>query len=413
MWHNELKDLAEKFLDNFFADEKYIKNVKSKEKMISKKVLSEIKTPPKELFHKGKLTAPGEQKIERIFKFYLDYGYYMDVPGFLFQIYYTDKMKKEFFKELKGKTKRQKEEMFNLLLSSHKKTNYEKFLFGVYNHILLKKPESNLKKISADFYWAVHDYLGDIIDVAYLKKMIKQMKSKQAEMRKEMQEVDDRIVSIKKMEKELSSRFLKKAKILQDVLYPYNERKKEVVGQVNIYLRRIIEYKSPGIKPAGIKKIYQLLPQEVIKWIKGEEIKDFETRSQKCVYALTREGFARGDMKYFSLVQPKEKTKNLSGAVASLGKVKGRVNIVLNISHIAKFKEGDILVAPFTNVNYLPIMRKAKAILTETGGVTSHAAIVSRELKKPCIVGIKNLIAVGRDGDLVEVDAEKGLVKII
>jgi pyruvate,water dikinase len=78
-----------------------------------------------------------------------------------------------------------------------------------------------------------------------------------------------------------------------------------------------------------------------------------------------------------------------------------------------KFKKGDILVAPFTNVNYLPVMHQAKAILTETGGLTSHAAIVSRELGKPSIVGIKNLIASLKDGDMVEVDANKGVVHII
>ena len=58
-------------------------------------------------------------------------------------------------------------------------------------------------------------------------------------------------------------------------------------------------------------------------------------------------------------------------------------------------------------------MRGARAILTETGGITSHAAIVSRELKKPCIVGIKELVASLEDGDLVEVDAERGVVQIL
>ena len=60
-----------------------------------------------------------------------------------------------------------------------------------------------------------------------------------------------------------------------------------------------------------------------------------------------------------------------------------------------------------------PIMNKAKAILTETGGLTSHAAIVSRELKKPCIVGIKNLLMVLKDTDLVEVDANNGIVRLL
>lgn len=414
IWHNELKAISEKLLDNFFSDKKYIKNAINKEKIISKRVLSEIKTPPAKLFHNRNLTEPGKEKLERIFKFYLDYGYYVDVPGFLFQIYYVDKMKKEFFRELKGKTQKEKEEMFHLLLSSSKKTNYERFLSRMYNHIIEKKSKSNLGKISADFYWVVHDYLGNIMDVGHLSKEVKKMRKKTtAEMKLELKEVEGRIKEIKNMEKELSSEFLRKAKILQDTLYLYNERKKQVAGKVNIYLRRVIEHKNPKITPAGIKKIYQLLPQEVIQWISGGTIKDLETRSQKAVYIVAKSGFSNGDMRYFALVEPKQKTKGLSGSPACYGNAKGRVNIVLNISHIGKFKQGDILVAPFTNVNYLPIMRKAKAILTETGGVTSHAAIVSRELKKPCIVGIKNLIAQVRDGDMVEVDAEKGVVVML
>ena len=58
-------------------------------------------------------------------------------------------------------------------------------------------------------------------------------------------------------------------------------------------------------------------------------------------------------------------------------------------------------------------MRKAKAILTERGGITSHAAIVSRELKIPCIVGIKGLFNNFKDGENVEVDSDQGTVKSV
>ena len=64
-------------------------------------------------------------------------------------------------------------------------------------------------------------------------------------------------------------------------------------------------------------------------------------------------------------------------------------------------------------VHYLPIMKKAKAILTEFGGLTSHAAIVSRELNKPCVVGIPNLLASVQDGDKVEVDADNGNIRVL
>jgi phosphohistidine swiveling domain-containing protein len=102
------------------------------------------------------------------------------------------------------------------------------------------------------------------------------------------------------------------------------------------------------------------------------------------------------------------------GVVASGGgSVRGRVIMVTSSADIGKFKEGGILVASETTPNFVPVMKKAKAIITETGGITSHAAIVSRELKKPCIIGTKIATQVLRDGDLVEVDADHGVVRIL
>lgn len=80
---------------------------------------------------------------------------------------------------------------------------------------------------------------------------------------------------------------------------------------------------------------------------------------------------------------------------------------------MVKMKEGNILVAMATNPTFVPVMRKAGAIVTDMGGLTCHAAIVSREWGIPCVVGTKIATKVLKDGDLVEVDANKGIVKII
>ena len=66
-----------------------------------------------------------------------------------------------------------------------------------------------------------------------------------------------------------------------------------------------------------------------------------------------------------------------------------------------------------TTPDFVPAMRKAAAIITNEGGITCHAAIVSRELGKPCITGTKIASKVLKDGDMVEVDAEKGIVRIM
>ena len=103
----------------------------------------------------------------------------------------------------------------------------------------------------------------------------------------------------------------------------------------------------------------------------------------------------------------------IQGSVASPGKVRGVAKIVENESQLSKVEKGDILITYMTKPSFLPAMERAAAIVTNEGGVTCHAAIVSREMKKPCVIGIKVATQVFKDGDMVEVDADKGVVKKI
>lgn len=105
-----------------------------------------------------------------------------------------------------------------------------------------------------------------------------------------------------------------------------------------------------------------------------------------------------------------EDVKELKGVTASKGYAKGRVRICESVSDIDKFEAGDILIASMTRPEYLPAMQKAIAFVTNEGGVTCHAAIVAREMNKPCVIGTKIATQVLKDGDLVEVNADKGIV---
>jgi len=103
----------------------------------------------------------------------------------------------------------------------------------------------------------------------------------------------------------------------------------------------------------------------------------------------------------------------LEGVTAMKGKVVGRVKIILELKKLSKVKKGDILVTPMTTPDYLMAMGKASAFVTDEGGLTCHAAIVAREIGKPCIIGTKIATQVLRDGDLIEVNGEEGIVKVI
>lgn len=115
-------------------------------------------------------------------------------------------------------------------------------------------------------------------------------------------------------------------------------------------------------------------------------------------------------------IEAKEKAKAeeivLRGLGASPGVGIGPVKVVLEIKDIDQVKEGDILVTKMTNPDWVPAMRKAKAVVTDDGGMTCHAAIVSREMGTPCIVGTKEATKVLSKlvGQVITVDGTHGLV---
>ncbi len=100
----------------------------------------------------------------------------------------------------------------------------------------------------------------------------------------------------------------------------------------------------------------------------------------------------------------------LSGLGASPGVTSGAVRRLSSPAQGAQLKDGEVLVAPTTNPDWLPTMRRAAAVVTESGGVTCHAAIVSRELRIPCIVGARGAMAILRDGELVTIDGLTGSI---
>ncbi|MBI2065931.1 phosphoenolpyruvate synthase [Candidatus Woesebacteria bacterium] len=100
----------------------------------------------------------------------------------------------------------------------------------------------------------------------------------------------------------------------------------------------------------------------------------------------------------------------LTGSPASPGIGTGTVKVLKSAKEISKVEKGDILVAPMTSPDFVPAMRKAHAIVTDAGGATSHAAIVSRELGIPCVVGTKEATEKLKDGMIVTVDGQKGQV---
>lgn len=208
---------------------------------------------------------------------------------------------------------------------------------------------------------------------------------------------------------------LKKLKIkklieqLRSISY-YTDFASDVLGK---YFKKIL--KKEKIKNLSL---LDYTPDEVISFLKTGELN--KKRRKVLYYFVVKDSKIIGsekrvfkDIKKIINSEIKDKVKNLKGNVAYKGFIKGKVKIVHNKNDFSKFNQGDILVTISSNPSLMPVIRKCGAIIADEGGMTCHAAIISRELKIPCIIGTKIATKFLKDGDLVEVDANKGIVKII
>ncbi len=159
---------------------------------------------------------------------------------------------------------------------------------------------------------------------------------------------------------------------------------------------------------------------DLFNLVKGIKVRNIRERKQ-CHITLYNEKPNRMSYIYGSeaedFIKPYLNVKisadsgEIKGLVVSKGRWKGRVKLLFSPKDIHKMEKGDVLVSPMTSPDYVRAMRLAGAIVTDEGGMTCHAAIVSRELGIPCIVATRIATKVLKDGDLVEVDTDKGVVR--
>lgn len=113
------------------------------------------------------------------------------------------------------------------------------------------------------------------------------------------------------------------------------------------------------------------------------------------------------------VMKSKNVLKLVRGRIGYPGKASGIVRLIQNPENIKLFNRGDVLITGMTRPEFLHLIKKAGAIVTDAGGILSHAAIIARELKVPCVVGTETATHIFKDGDLVEVDADNGVVRIV
>lgn len=147
---------------------------------------------------------------------------------------------------------------------------------------------------------------------------------------------------------------------------------------------------------------------------------DLEERKKECVEVDISDGrceiyTGREYLSIKKMVLEKDTPTTITelrGLTASPGTTTGTVRVALNPRTCA-LQTGEILVTSMTRPDFVPLMKKAKAIITNEGGVTSHAAIISREMGIPCIVGTKVATQVLKTGDTVQILGDTGVIKIV
>jgi phosphohistidine swiveling domain-containing protein len=295
---------------------------------------------------------------------------------------------------------------------------------------LPEKIKKLIKSHQEKYFWIENSYYEhkNLSENEFWKRIKEIVRSKSwREIEKEADELENYERRTKSKKEKLRKKYSisrKDADFLEifAVMTWWQDARKKTGLYMNYAVGTIMELAARKFKVPFIDLHFMIAP-EFIEFLKsgGQYEKGEIKRRQKLFISTNNDKGERivlsGD-KYLKfaekIVAQNIKTMGnlLKGLAASPGEVKGRVRIILNPKG-ARFREGEILVAGMTRPEYVPLIKRAAAIVTDEGGVTCHAAVVSRELGIPCIIGTKIATKVLKDGDLVEVDANKGVVRKI
>jgi len=199
-----------------------------------------------------------------------------------------------------------------------------------------------------------------------------------------------------------------------------NEYRKAVFTKINVLIRPALQQLAQHCGLMSWKKLSLLRHEEILELARrSQPMNDLVTTRQTQPLMLIHRTIRTVDLVAGAAVQRFARqfgervttTGAVQGTVANGGRIVGTARVIHEPSEFHHLKTGDILIAKMTSVDFIPIMKKAGAFVTDEGGLASHAAVVSREYNKPCIVGTKIATQILKDGDRVEVDATRGIVR--
>lgn len=292
------------------------------------------------------------------------------------------------------------------------------------------KVKDMVEKHAQKYYWLQNNFhdtkrLGD----EYFVEVVKKHLESGVDVDKLRSDNEKRLERVKKEKEEIMNELdfddkLRKLVWLIDEFCFLQDLRKSIDMQANGYFADICKEVSRR-KDIDFDLLRCAVPDQVRGLLSGESLPEEVLRNQKkhCVIIFNDKDYSS---KVFGGEEAERKEKEIlgedidlrakteiEGMCASTGRYIGKVRKILNARDVGRLQEGEVLVATMTSPDLVTAMKKAGAIVTDEGGITSHAAIVSRELGIPCIIGTKIATKVLKEGDLVEIRANHGLIKII
>jgi|GEM_PF-1029192 len=294
--------------------------------------------------------------------------------------------------------------------------------------LVAKKPRlhSLLTRHTKEFFWIENSYfprppLDELYFIEKLMDFVRSGISLPRELAKEKGRTQYHIQQKQKAIKRFRlSRRLRNIITLSDLLTEVHDSRKEFTLRSNAFLQHFLTEVGRR-KGISFTLLVHSLPRDIVALLQGKKVpqRDLAARRSGAIYGfsarlnyvvLARDVPGVTVKKFYQL---EKKDQELRGVVASRGHGLGKVRVIVDTGKLKEFKTGEILVTNNTTPEFVPAMRKAAAIITEQGGLTTHAAIVSRELGVPCVIGVTNVTQHLKTGDRVEVDAIQGIVKKI
>lgn len=271
------------------------------------------------------------------------------------------------------------------------------------NYLLKTKDiEGFIKK----YYWIENNYSGSkVLSNGDVIKRLKEIKPAKIHTKQDIADLNP------------------EAKRLVELLKNFTSYQDDRKRNILIYLHFLEKILSEVSKRSEINMdiLRDTFPEELAGILKEKISADFiKNRRKNCCIVWKKSAKkprilnAKGSRKWEDKFAIKiDQSQIIKGNCASKGKVTGKVRILLNASENDKLKEGEILVTFMTSPDFMSAVKRSAGLITNLGGITSHAAIISRELGIPCIVGTKNATEILKTGDLVELNADKGEVRIL